>query len=197
VQRAPNTIRAAIAAAKNNRQHTDCYALLPVAAEEVEEAATHSLDIAGYVHVIDGSAIRHTFKNHGNPQKERARGQIAITDADFEHIAQILATPERVIYGLQNNRGAEVIGYIKAIPDGTLAYLESVRTKKSTLAMQTMWKYPRGTSAASIEKALRLTSGTARGSGQTVNDKPAPRNFAAQVGARVYSRKTRAGLPAG
>jgi len=61
MQRAKNTIRQAIEASKYNQQHTRHYTLFSVAAQEVYEAASYGLDIAGYAHVIDGSAIRHIF----------------------------------------------------------------------------------------------------------------------------------------
>jgi len=178
IERAKATIRRALAAAKGNKQHNDSYELMPVAAEEVAEAAEHGIDIAGYRHVIDGSAIRHTFKNHGDSKTEQERGQIAVTDADLESIPDILAVPDRTVFGLKNRIGNDVIGYLKTMPDGSTVYLEAIRTGKGgTLATQSMWKYPPATAAASIEKALRLTSETLRGDVPTVNTAPAARNF--------------------
>jgi len=163
MQRVKSTIRQAIASVRKDKGHSVIYELLFVSSQEVARAKTHGLDIADYWHAIDGSAIQHIFKKHAGVKMEQARGQIAIVEADLESIPEILSNPDHVIYGLQNNRGAKVLGYIKTMPDGVLVYLETVRTKKSTLATQTMWKHPRGTAAASIEKALRLTSGTAQG----------------------------------
>jgi len=168
------------ATVRKDKSHNASHTLLPVAPEEVSEAKAHGLDIARYSHVVDGSSIQHIFKKHAGEKVEKSRGQIAVTDSDLESIPEILVQPDRVIYGLRSNRGLDIIGYIKRMSDGTVAYLEAVRTKKATLATQTMWKYPRGTAAASVEKALRLTSGTARGSGRTVNENPAPRNFTAK-----------------
>jgi len=177
IERAKATIRRALVAAKSDKQHNDSYDLMPVAAEEVAEAAEHGIDIAGYRHVIDGSAIRHTFKNHGNAQAEQVRGQVPITDADLESIPDILNAPDRTVYGLKNGIGRDMVVYLKKMADGTTVYLEEVRTKRRTLAAQSMRKYPLTTSAASVEKALRPTSETLQGDETRIVETPKARNF--------------------
>jgi hypothetical protein len=41
------------------------------------------LNVEGYNRIIDVYAIKHTFRQHGNPQTEAKRGQIAIVKEDF------------------------------------------------------------------------------------------------------------------
>jgi len=171
--RARQTIQRAISAVRGSRQHTDSYELMPVGDAQVADAAKHGLDIAGYRHVIDGSALRHTMKNHGNAKVEQARGQVAITDADLESIPDILAAPDKTSYGLKNSIGRDLIVHMKKMNDGTTLYLEEIRTKRGTLALQSMRKYPLTTSAASIEKTLRPTSETLQGDARSVANNPA------------------------
>ncbi|PJK07991.1 hypothetical protein CO610_07450 [Lysobacteraceae bacterium NML95-0200] len=166
--RAKEIIRNALRLSKADKRYTESHELMGVSESEVAEARENGLDILGYKHAVDGSAIRHVFKNHGNAKKEAARGQIAITDADFERIPEILESPDKRIYGLKNDIGREMVGYLKTMPDGTTFYLEEVRTGRRTLTAQSMRKYPRTTSAASIEKTLRPTSETLPGDGGSV-----------------------------
>jgi hypothetical protein len=118
----------AVAAAKASRTHTQSYPLFEVTPEEVSEARRAHLDIAGYTHVIDGSGIRHMLKSHGNAASEKARGNLPITDADFNAIPDVLATPDKTIYGMKNDIGRDMIVYLKQMPDGTILYLEEVRS---------------------------------------------------------------------
>ena len=170
-------IRNALAASKADPRHTNRYDLFPVAPEAVAEAAQFGLDINGYTHAIDGSAIRHSIKSHGNAKKEAARGQIAITDADFEAIPDILSAPDTAVYGLKNDIGRDMIVYLKTMPDGTTVYLEEVRTGRKVLTTQSMRRFPRTTSAASIVETLRPTSETASGGAFSVVEHPAARNI--------------------
>lgn len=173
---AKESIKKALSLSKGDKRYTASHVLMPVFAEEVAEAAVVGLDIAGYQHAIDGSAIRHTFKNHGNEEKELRRGQLAITETDLEAIPDILATPDKTIYGLKNGIGRDMIVYLKTMPDGTTIYLEEVRSGRKTLTAQSMRKYPRTTAADSIVKSLRPTSETLPGDGVSIVDTPVPRN---------------------
>lgn len=172
-----SAIREAVDAAKADKKYTGVHDIAPVAVEAVEEARAHGLDLAGFVHAIDGSAIRHTLKNHGNEKVETARGQLPVTNSDFARIPEILANPDKTVYGLKNKIGRDLIGYLKTLPDGTTIYLEEVREGKRRLVMQSMRKYPRTTHATSIEKSLRPTSETLPGgTAVSIVDDPKPRN---------------------
>jgi hypothetical protein len=45
----------------------------------VRMAKRNGLDIDGHVHVIDGSGVRHIYKEHASKAGEAARGQLAVT----------------------------------------------------------------------------------------------------------------------
>lgn len=173
IDRAKETIRSAIGRAKADNRHNDSYTLMPVAPEAAQEASRAGLSIAGFNHAIDGSAIRRTFTNHGNDKTERSRGQLAVTDADIEAIPDLIDAPDKVVYGLKNKAGRDMVVYLKAMPDGSTLSLEEVRTGKKTLTAQSMRRFPQTTSADSIVESLRPASETLPGEGLIVIDRAA------------------------
>jgi len=122
-----------------------------------EIAKANGLNIDGYTHSVDTSAIRHILKSHGNAESETQRGNVAITKEDIAQIPSIFSSPDKVVLGLTNNIGNDMIGYLKRLPDGSTLYLEEVRTGKKELAAQSLRKYPPTTPDNSIETALRHT----------------------------------------
>jgi len=108
----------------------------------VNAAKMHGLDIGGYSHVINGSAVRHTLNRHGDAVIEASRGQLPISDADFDNILDVIRSPEQIILGTKTKGKRDQIGYIKRLEDGTTLYLEEARTGKKVLATVSMRKYP-------------------------------------------------------
>lgn len=97
------------------------------------------------MHAIDNSAIRHNQKNHGNPEKEAKKGQIAIVEDDYQLIPDILEDYDTVRKSDKTNKvGNEVVVYTKEYPDGTIYYLEEIRTGRESLAFDTMYKKKKG-----------------------------------------------------
>ena len=93
---------------------------------------------ANYKHTIDNSGIRHILNNHGT-EKEYKRGQIPVTDNDFQLIEDIVNNYDEVSTGT-NKRGQVVVTYVKSYPDGTTYYVEEVRVGRKELAADTMYK---------------------------------------------------------
>ncbi|MDH5857800.1 PLxRFG domain-containing protein [Lampropedia aestuarii] len=108
----------------------------------VKKAAAKGMNVEGYSHVLDGSAVRHMIKNHFDAKAERSRGQIALTDSDLLALPALVASPDMVVLGSKNRLGKEQIAYIKQMPDGSTLYLEEVRTGKKELAAVSARKYP-------------------------------------------------------
>ena len=94
------------------------------------------------------------MKNHSNVKTEKARGQIAVTEADFAMIPEIISSPDKIVFGTKNRLGTDQIVYLKALPDGSTLYLEEVRTKRKELATQSLRRYPPTISAESIFSTL-------------------------------------------
>ncbi len=105
-------------------------------ADAIQQAA--AIDVTGYEFVIDKSAVKHAFKQHGNSITEANRGQIAITTDDFIQIPAILATGE-ISYAGKNKIGRDVIDF-----EADLAYiyhcLMEIRTGRKQLAFATLYK---------------------------------------------------------
>jgi len=121
-------------------------------------AAEQGLNVTGYRHMLDGSAVRHILRKHGDAKSEVRRGQIAITDADFAQLPEVVASPDRVVFGTRNRLNKEQIIYIKRLPDGTMLYLEEVRTGRKELAAVSMRKYPATIHANAITATVDLNA---------------------------------------
>lgn len=122
-------------------------------------AKEHGLNIDGYIHNIDTSAVQHTRKRHGIPQREERRGQLAVTDDDFKNIPQIIYNPDFVAFGAKNNKGLDLIIYGKNMPDGSSVYVEEVRTGKKTLTTNSLRKYKTGVNPSSFAKRISNAHG--------------------------------------
>ena len=141
-QAAVEKIRSIVQASKEEGHAPQKAIIAPVHPWIVEAAKNNGLDIEGYTHVIDGSAVRHTINRHSNEAVERSRGQLPISEADFDRIPEIIDSPDRVVLGTKTGGHKDQIGYLKRLEDGTTLYLEEVRTGKKELATVSMRKYP-------------------------------------------------------
>ena len=118
-------------------------------------AKSAGMNLDGFDHGIDADAIRHAKNEHGDAQSEASRGQIAITDKDFEKIPQVVNEPDRVVFGTKTkSKGLDAIAYVKRLDDGTIAHVEEVRTGRKRLAATSMWKYPAAMDVDSIAASL-------------------------------------------
>ena len=93
-----------------------------------------------YLHTIDRSSFNHIINNHGDVKFEEKRGQIAITENDFELIIDVLNQPDEIIASGLNKQQKETITYSKKLEDGIIIYLEEIRTGRKELMLQTMRK---------------------------------------------------------
>ena len=134
------------------------------------------MDIAGYIHMLDSSAVNHVLNNHGNAKSEAARGQIGIKDSDFAAIVNALENPDKVIYGSQNNAKKEQIAYISKLDDGSLLVLQEQRVGKRKLALMSMRKYPATVDDGSIIRTLLPNARSDGGNALSIVNNPAPRN---------------------
>lgn len=124
----------------------------PVSSQLVQAAKAHNIDIYGYRHNIDNSAINHTLKRHGNKKMEESRGQIAVTAEDFLKIPEILNNPDYIAFGAKNKKGLDLIVYGKNMPDGSSIYIEEIRSE--TLTANSMRKYKGSLDSSSFAKRI-------------------------------------------
>ncbi len=97
-------------------------------------------DITNYTHNIDILGIRHIKNIHGDKDKEEQIEQVAIIDDDIAKIPYIIKNYDLVKYTGKNKMGLSSIRYKKIMSDGTIFYVEEVRTRKKTLTSKTMYK---------------------------------------------------------
>lgn len=126
--------------AKNNPNERQKLVIGKVSKDLQEKAQQNGYDISEYNHDIDVSGTRHSFKNHGNEKKENLRGQIAITDEDFERIPEIIYGYDDVHFGESDEKGTPLIKYHKKFDDGTSIYAEEIRTRQKTLTIKSLYK---------------------------------------------------------
>ena len=116
----------------------------PVSKKLITDLKSKGIDIdANYKHVLDNNAIRHALKQHGGAG-EYKRGQIPLSDKDFENISDIVENYDTISVE-QGKRGNGNIIYSKTYSDGTTIYVEEERSKRKELAAVTMWKMKKST----------------------------------------------------
>ncbi|QIB38120.1 hypothetical protein G3A56_09065 [Rhizobium oryzihabitans] len=142
------------------------------------------LDIHGYRHTIDSSAIRHILKNHGDAGKETARGMVPITEEDLVGIPDMIASADKIVTGAKGRRGEELVGYLKKLDDGTTLYIEEARRGRKALAAVSMRKYPATSDYSSIAKTISPNVRNDGGNEVTITDVPANSKTLFQSGAR-------------
>jgi hypothetical protein len=136
-------IDALLLASKTNKSNNTVKVVLGDVESRIENdlrKGGFDIDLSGYKHEIDISGVRHAFNRHGDSQKEARIGQIAITEVDIKRIPYIIACYDKVEYGGKSGIGLDVIVYSKKI-NGTIVFVEEVRTGKKTLILKSMWKY--------------------------------------------------------
>ena len=95
----------------------------------------------GFRHGPSRHGVRHMLKSHGDPGKEAARGQIAITREDIKRIPEIIASSHHAQHTRKNALNLETVRYFYDGPDGTTTVLEEVRTGRKTLVAMQMIKF--------------------------------------------------------
>lgn len=134
-----------------NRLYVDLAPVDETEAAKIKEAT--GLDVEGYVHSVDGAAIKHVLKVHGDP-KEALRGQVPVTPEDFNHIPEIIAEPDEIEAGELSALKLPTILYRKRIGD-VFYYVEELRTGRRKLAAKSLYK--RKASPSSVDPTRETT----------------------------------------
>jgi hypothetical protein len=87
--------------------------IAPVPEWLIDMAARNGLNVSGFRHIIDGSSVRHTRKNHENAQTEKERGQLAVKLENYQNIPEVIAAPDRVFFGTKTAL-AEIKSYMRS-----------------------------------------------------------------------------------
>lgn len=96
-------------------------------------------DVRGFRHGVSNQAIRHVLNEHGNPEAERARGQIAVERSDFDRLPLIVARG-RYVEAKQRSFGPPRVGITAEIDGVHYTLILEVRRKQRRLDLVSMWK---------------------------------------------------------
>lgn len=97
------------------------------------------VEVSGYTAILPGSSVQHIFKNHGDTQKEAARGQRAVSAEDIAQIPKVLASPDAVTLSEDTDVfGRPVLLFAKQIGD-TYITAQAVTDGRHMLATNTLW----------------------------------------------------------
>ena len=103
---------------------------------------TGVISIAGAEKVLTAHGVRHAFVEHAGKKSEAERGQIAITEADFEYLPDILSNPTSIVKGdTQNRKSNDILIFSKNIKGRRYSVLISVTrtTERAKLFFNTMF----------------------------------------------------------
>lgn len=97
------------------------------------------LEVHGFSSIMIGSDAWHAMKDHSDPVKEQQRGQIPLTEEDFELLPQILADPDNVrLSGEADSYGRKAIIFEKEIGNKYVT-VQGYSKGKQGLMFDTMW----------------------------------------------------------
>ena len=146
--------------------------------------AQTGLDLRGYTHMIDKSAINHIFKNHGVGREWRQQ-HIPVTEEDILRVPEIVANPDSSKKLPQKSRDIECIEHKKR-DDGITFIVEEVRTGKKRLALKSIHKVTTGAGA---------TVGSGRPSNVRNAPDKSPEKLSTPTGSQGKSREDTARPP--
>lgn len=92
---------------------------------------TLGIDISGYSHTLDSSAVKHALNRHKNDE-------VPLTIEHLSLIPDILKNADRIECGKKNNRKLNTIIYMKEYKNRVF-YIEEIRSGRRQLAMNTMY----------------------------------------------------------
>lgn len=129
------------------------------------------INIDNYSISLKGDNVRKIIKDHGNPETESKRGQIAVTKSDFDYIDDIILEPDNIYLSGTTSSGKPSITFEKNI-NNKYTLVEFVSDKNYTLEVQTMYKHKKKNSptADNTQKSLFLTSETDSGSSSSIKN---------------------------
>lgn len=123
---------------KNSRKNTYLGTVSQKVVNKVKSLL--NIDISNRKHLIADNDIRHMIKEHGNPEIEKMKGQIAITTKDIEKIPDIINNYDKIVQGTDNKQG-KTIRYIKEYSNNQIYVVEVIpKANENSLYIKTMWK---------------------------------------------------------
>jgi hypothetical protein len=121
--------------------------LAEVSADLAEKILTTTgVDVSGFTLSIDNYGILHTLERHGNPVREKSRGQVAVTKGDFTRLLDIISDYDTIRFDkrmYQNGVVKETFVFTKELENSYFVAKEIRRVtkkgKRNRLILQTMY----------------------------------------------------------
>ncbi|MDR0494703.1 MAG: hypothetical protein LBG95_03645 [Treponema sp.] len=126
----------------------------------IEAATEIGLDLSGLSHEVTNSFITHIIKQHGDEKSERARGQIAVTQADIAQIPDIVKAPDYAVIGIKRS-GETINAYAKRHEDNTTVYYEEILIGRKNKALRSKTMFIK-IGVMSIDIFLKILSNNVR-----------------------------------
>lgn len=105
--------------------------------------ALKQTEVTGFDFALDASAVKHVRQRHGNDQTERARGQRAVTPADFALLPALLNDGGAWEDAGQSRRSGRPLVKRQLIRDGEVfTAVFELRAKRKMLALETFYVRP-------------------------------------------------------
>lgn len=119
------------------------------------------VDVNGLNLTLRKSEIRKIFKDHGDIEREKLRGQISVTKQDMINIPKIISEPDEIIHDTQGFEGSGDAITFKKSMNGIVAAVTYLSKGPHDLIVQTMYiNKKRNLATAADVQASALTSET-------------------------------------
>ena len=100
-----------------------------------EITAKTGIIVKGALRTLSSYAVNHTIKRHGNDKEEKERGQISVTDKDFDLIPTIINESDDIIKGKDGSRGKQAVLFYKKINGKDYFVVTSIVKNKEGIKM--------------------------------------------------------------
>jgi hypothetical protein len=140
MEQAKQKIKNVLSADKDTSKGQSRERIMPVTqniAKKILEVS--GIEVSGYQHSIDRTAVNHALNNHGGTSAEVNRGQLPINEEDMLLLPEVLTHPDNLYYAGKNKLGLDVIRYEKEI-NGNIIAFEEIRNGRKELALATVYK---------------------------------------------------------
>ena len=127
------------------------------------------IDVENYNLSFRSDTAKHIIKQHGNAETEAKRGQVAVTEEDFQKIPQIVSEFDNVYLSGKSQEGKPSLTFEKEI-DNIYYVVNYVSDKHHNLEVQTMYKQKKNSATADSVPSPILTSETNSGTSSSKED---------------------------
>ena len=169
VARSYDDVKTFIALAQNGVIQKRLFLGKVTASTAAKIKAEANIDVAGKSIALSSDDIRHIFRKHGTDGTELTRGQVAVTQENFENIIDTLIEPDSVSRTDEN--GVSGLMFQKEI-GGKVTAITVVSEKRKALTLKSAWiqKEKQHISPPSNAETLNRTSKTLQSMNAVLTD---------------------------